>query len=52
MVTSYRSQVTGFRLKYLKINMQFEDLDVWKITEKLILEIYKISKQINDHVEK
>ena len=32
--------------------MQFEDLDVWKITEKLILEIYKISKQINDHVEK
>jgi len=28
--------------------MQFEDLEVWKTTEKLILDVYKICKEIKD----
>ena len=28
--------------------MQFEDLEIWKITEKLIINVYKITKQIKD----
>ena len=28
--------------------MQFEDLEIWKMTEKLILDAYKICKEIKD----